>query len=54
MKKDDLSQRVDIGIRKAAQRRAVQEVQVQNSDLSEEEAMALANEAVAWARENPS
>jgi hypothetical protein len=54
MKKGDLSKFVDTAVRKEILRRTVQEVQAQNAGLSEEEAMALANEAVAWARAHPS
>ena len=54
MKKGDFSKFVDTAVRKEILRRTVQEVQAQNADLSEEEAMALANEAVAWARAHPS
>jgi hypothetical protein len=53
MKKGDLSKFVDTAVRKEILRRTVQEVQAQNADLSEEEAMALATEAVAWARAHP-
>lgn len=54
MKKGDLSKFVDTAVRKEILRRTVQEVQAQNAALTEEEAMALVNEAVAWARGNPS
>jgi hypothetical protein len=53
LKKGDLSKFVDDAVRAEVLRRTVKEVQVQNADLSEEKAMALANEAVAWARANP-
>ncbi len=52
MKKGDLSKFVDIAVRREVLRRTVKEVQMQNADLTEEEAMALANEAVAWTRAN--
>jgi Cu/Ag efflux pump CusA len=54
MKKGDLSKFVDTAVRAEILRRTVKEVQDQNADLTAEEAMALANEAVAWARANPS
>jgi Cu/Ag efflux pump CusA len=53
MKKGDLSKFVDTAVRAEILRRTVKEVQAQNTDLTEEEAMALANEAVAWARAHP-
>jgi hypothetical protein len=34
-------------------RRTVKEVQDQNADLTEEDAMALADEAVTWTRAHP-
>jgi hypothetical protein len=34
-------------------RRAIREIQKNNKDLTPEDAQALADEAVAWARENP-
>jgi hypothetical protein len=49
MKKGDLSKFVDTAGRAEILRRTVREVQAQNAGLTEEEAMALANEAVAWA-----
>jgi Cu/Ag efflux pump CusA len=53
LKKGDLSKFVDEAVRGAVLRRTVKEVQAQNVDLSEDQAMGLANEAVAWARANP-
>ena len=41
---------LDTAVRAEILRRTVKEVQAQNADLTAEEAMALANEAVAWAR----
>jgi hypothetical protein len=54
LKKGDLSKFVETAVRQEILRRTVKEVQAQNAGLTEEEAMALANEAVAWARANPS
>jgi hypothetical protein len=54
MKKGDLSKFVDTAVRAEILRRTVREVQAQNAGLTEEEAMALANEAVAWARAHSS
>jgi hypothetical protein len=53
VKKGDLSKFVDTAVRTEILRRTIKEVQVQNADLTEEEAMTLANEAVAWARAHP-
>ena len=53
LKKGDLSKFVDDAVRTEVLRRTVQEIQAKNADLSAEEAMALANEAVAWVRDNP-
>jgi hypothetical protein len=53
MKKGDLSNFVDTAVRAEILRRTVKEVHAQNADLSEEEAQALADEAVRWARANP-
>ena len=53
LKKGDLSKFVDTAVRAEVLRRTVKEVQAQNVDLTEEQAMELANEAVAWARANP-
>lgn len=49
-KKGDLSKFVDRAVRKEVLRQTVASLQEHNADLSEEEAMELANEAVAWAR----
>jgi hypothetical protein len=53
LKKGDLSKFVDDAVRAEVLRRTVKEVQAQNADLSEAQAMELANEAVVWARANP-
>ncbi len=53
-KKGDLSSFVEDAVRGEVLRRTVVQVHEQNADLSAEEAMELANEAVAWARANPS
>jgi hypothetical protein len=53
LKKGDLSKFVDDAVRAEVFRQTVKEVQAQNADLSEAQAMALANEAVTWARANP-
>jgi len=53
LKKGDLSKFVDDAVRAEVLRRTVKEVQAQNADMSEEQAIELANEAVAWARANP-
>ena len=53
-KKGDLSNFVEDAVRGEVLRRTVVQVHEQNADLSAEEAMELANEAVAWARANPS
>jgi hypothetical protein len=53
LKKGDLSKFVDDAVRAEVLRRTVKEVQAQNADLGAEQAMELANEAVAWARANP-
>ena len=52
-KKGDLSSFVEDAVRGEVLRRTVVQVHEQNADLSAEEAMELANEAVAWARANP-
>jgi len=54
MKKGDLSRFVTEAVSQAVLRATLRDVQERNSDLSEEDAMALANEAVAWARANRS
>ena len=53
MRKGDLSKFVDTAVRTEILRRTLKEVQVQNADLTAEKALALANEAVAWARAHP-
>lgn len=53
LKKGGLSQFVDDAVRAEVLRRTVKEGQAQNADLSEDQAMQHANEAVAWARANP-
>lgn len=52
-KKGDLSKFVEDAVRRDMLRRTIREIQEQNSDLTPEEAQALADEAVAWARANP-
>jgi hypothetical protein len=54
LKKGDLSKFVETAVRQEILRRTVKEVQAQNAGLTEGEAITLANEAVAWARANPS
>ena len=46
--------RIDQAVRSKILRDTIKEIQIQNADVSEEEAMNLANEAAAWARENRS
>lgn len=53
LKKGGLSKFVDDAVRAEVLRRTVKEVQAQNTDLSEDQAMELANEAVVWARAHP-
>ena len=53
-RKGDLSRFVDEAVRGEILRRTVREVQEGNPDLSGEEAQALAEEAVTWARANRS
>ena len=53
-KKGDLSKFVEEAVLRAMLRCSLNEIQEQNSDLTPEEARALADEAVAWARANPS
>ncbi len=53
LKKGDLSKFVDSAVRAEVLRRTVEDVQAQNADLTEDQAMELANEAVVWARANP-
>ncbi len=54
LKKGDLSAFVEAACRGEVLRRTVAEIQKQNADLSAEDAMRLANEAVAAARATPS
>jgi len=54
LKKGDLSSFVENAVRAEVLRRTVLAVQERNTDLSAAEVMELANEAVAWARANPS
>ena len=54
MKKGDLSKFVVDACRNEVLRRTVGEVQAQNADLSPEEAMRIAGEAVAATRATPS
>ncbi len=53
MKKGDLSAFVERACRREVLRSTVAELQEQNADLNEEEAMRLANEAVDFARADP-
>ena len=53
-KKGDLSKFVDRAVREAVFWETVHSIQERNKDLSPEEAQALADEAVAWARANRS
>ncbi len=53
LKKGDLSKFVDTAVRAEVLRQTAKAVQAQNADLTENQAMELANEAVAWARANP-
>jgi len=50
-KKGDLSKLVDQAVVKEVLRQTVDAVRRENADLSAEETMKLANEAVSWARE---
>ena len=54
LKKGDLSKFVDEAVCGEVLRQMVKEVQAQKADLTEDQAMELANEAVAGARANPS
>ena len=54
LKKGDLSRFVEDAVRSEILRRTVTQIQAQNANLSADEAMKLANEAVAWSRANPS
>lgn len=53
-KKGDLSRFVDRAVRSQILRETVLQVWERNKDLTAEEAQALADDAVAWARENRS
>ncbi len=53
LKKGDLSKFVETAVRGEVLRRTVHEVQAHNTDLTEDQVMELANEAVAWSRANP-
>ena len=53
LKKGNLSRFVDTAVRREILRRTVKEVQSQNADLTADQASALANEAVMWARAHP-
>ena len=50
----DMSRFIEEAVQAELFRRLLRESQERNADLSPEEAQALANEAVAWARENRS
>ena len=52
-KKGDLSKFVEDAVRRDMLRRDLDALRDANSDLTAEEAQALADEAVAWARANP-
>lgn len=52
-KKGDLSKFVEDAVRRDMLRRDLDALREANSDLTAEEAQALADEAVAWARANP-
>jgi len=49
-KKGDLSKFVDEAVRGEVLRRTIREIQEQNTDLTEQQAAQLADEAVNWAR----
>ncbi|QPJ64531.1 MAG: methionine repressor-like protein [Candidatus Nitrohelix vancouverensis] len=49
-KKGDLSKFANDAVRKEILRQTVMDIQEQNADLSEQEAVDLAQEAVAWTR----
>jgi len=53
LKESDLATFVEAAVRGEVLRRTLLEVQEKNAGVSPEEAMRLANEAVAWARANP-
>jgi len=52
-KKGDLSKFVEETVSTAIMVMTLEEVQERNKDLSEDEAMKLANEAIAWSRATP-
>ncbi|MEO1716188.1 MAG: ribbon-helix-helix domain-containing protein [Planctomycetota bacterium] len=52
-KKGDLSKFVEETVSTAIMTKTLEEVQERNKDLSEAEAMKLANEAIAWSRATP-
>lgn len=54
LKKGDLSKFVEEAVREQLFRNALAETRAANRDLSEDEAMALADEAVSWARREAS
>jgi histone acetyltransferase (RNA polymerase elongator complex component) len=54
LKKGDLSKFVEEAVREQLFRNALAETRAANRDLSEYEAMALADEAVSWARREAS
>jgi hypothetical protein len=51
-KKGDLSKFVEDAVLRTAMMRTIKEIHEMNKDLSADDAMKLANEAVAWARAN--
>ena len=53
-KKGDLSKFANTAVRREILRQTVMDIQEQNADLGEEEAVKFANEAVTWARANRS
>ena len=53
LKKGDLSKFVDTAVRAEVLRQTVKAMQAQHADLTEDQAMELANEAVEWARAHP-
>lgn len=53
LKKGDLSRFVEEAVKEQLFRGALADTRAANRDLSEDEAAALANEAVSWARRNP-
>jgi ribbon-helix-helix protein len=50
LKKGDLSKFVTEAVSRQVLRRTLRDIRDSNTDLSEEEALELANEAIAWAR----